>query len=183
MVVINIKEKSNQYEMLFDLILKNSIYASFHLPNFESCDKVLGFNKITDFINKSEDSYKQYVKKCNRIIDIIKDEIISVSVAKQYGNSKFGYYSLIYKFKLSKHFIDYLSKCKSLFCWDRDEMMPEDICFYKPNKRCYISTISHEESIILYEETKKDLLYLQSKNIIYQKIPKLLFRRNTTPIL
>lgn len=177
------KNSSKQYKSLLDFITKNSRYVSFHFPNYETNDRIIKINTVQDFISQSDDSYKSYVKQGKKVIDIIKNDIIRVSVAKRYSTLEFGYYSLIFKFKLSNQFFNYLKTYQSLFYWDRDNMLPQDLCFYRPNKKCLISTISHDKIIYLYDATKAELQALKSSRIEYQKIPKLLVRKVKTPTL
>lgn len=182
MLMITLNNKC-QYDIFIDYLFATCKYGSFHLPNFETSMNKPSFSSRREFINKSDLDYKDYVYHCKGVIDLINRDIISTSVERNYCESTYGFYTIVYTFRLNNAFKDFLKAKDSLFDWDRDNNLPEDLSFYKVNKKCFVSVTSHDERIALYEETDSDIKYLKSVGISFSKVPKQLIKDIETPFI
>lgn len=182
LLLISLDDKGH-YDAFIDFLFDNCKYGSFHLPNFESCDNKISFSCKNEFLSRSDPQYQNYVKNCREIINLIKEDIVNVSIKRSYCESTYGFYTLVYIFRLNKGFKSYLKSKDSLFYWDRDNELPEDLGFYKVSRKCFVSVISHEERIALYEETNLDKKCLKVMGIPFYKVPKQLIKNVETPFI
>lgn len=182
LLLIRLEDKRH-YDAFVDFLFDNCKYGSFHLPNFESCNNKISFSCRNEFLNRSDLQYKNYVQNCKEIINLIKEDIVNASIKRSYCESTYGFYTLVYIFRLNKDFKSYLKSKDSLFYWDRDNELPEDLGFYKASRKCFVSVISHDERVALYEETDLDMRYLKSVGISFSKVPRQLIKNVETPFI
>lgn len=94
---------------------------------------------------------------------------ISESILKKEGisvhpdtGSCFDNADILY-IKASDEFSAFLKRADNMFEWNGNTL-PEELCFYR-NKKIWLTYISHEELLFIYNETTADIEFLKKNNI------------------